>query len=82
MRRTGWLILAGLLFALWAWSQHAPVGDAGIAPPPSRTSLPASAGAARGAPGGAGSRHSVVEEVRTRRRAAGKRCGLFSGQKG
>ena len=27
-------------------------------------------------------RHSAVEEVRTRRAAAGKRCGLFSGQQG
>lgn len=47
MRRTGWLILAGLLFALWAWSQHAPLEDAGIKPPPARASLPASTDAAR-----------------------------------
>jgi ribonuclease T1 len=47
MRRTGWLIVAGLLFALWAWSQHVPVGDAGTAAQSPRTSLPASAGAAR-----------------------------------
>ncbi|MGI8561133.1 MAG: ribonuclease domain-containing protein [Luteimonas sp.] len=30
MRRTGWLIIAGLLLALWAWTQLAPVQNAGV----------------------------------------------------
>jgi guanyl-specific ribonuclease Sa len=47
MRRTGWLILAGLLLALWAWTQLAPVHHAGVvASSPAPSVAPAASGEA------------------------------------